>query len=257
MDTRDRLHLFYDAKYQAEASAPLREVVSYNGYPSNRFEACMRFFMNRFQGGDILELGAGSGLLAQSLIAHGLRFHSYTVSEIAESRLTGLARNLNDPRVRVIQLDAESIPEAEFSRYDAIIMLALIAQLIDPLGAMQQVRKLLRSGGFAFIETSNIAKFTRRAKLMSGRFPAISSTNEGLITYEGNPVGLHDEGHLHYFTFRSLSLMLIQRCGFSRVEKLSYFVGPKGRKMPGHRMGSRLARLWPEMFSEIVLVAYA
>lgn len=257
MDIRERLHLFYDAKYQDEAAAPLREVVGYDSFPSNRFETCLKFFMSRFQGGDILELGAGSGLLAHSLIAHGLRFDSYTLSEIAESRLKGLARNFSDPRVRIIQLDAESVPDEQFSRYDAIIMLALIAQLIDPLGAMQQVRKLLKPGGFVFIETSNVAKFTRRAKLMSGRFPAISSRNEGLLTYEGTPVGLHDEGHLHYFTFRSLSLMLTERCGFSKVEKLSYFVGPRGRKMFGHRIGSGLARAWPEMFSEIVLVAYA
>ena len=77
-----------------------------------------------------------------------------------------------------------------------------------------------------------------------------------LAARSGVVVALHDEGHLHYFTFRSLSLMLIERCGFSRVEKLGYFVGPNGQRIVGHKLADRLARFWPELFSEIVLVAY-
>ena len=257
MSSRERLHSFYDIKYKTEASAALDQSLEYKACPSNRFEACLKFFPRYFHSGDILELGAGSGLVARSLIEHGLTFNTYTLSEVAESRLKGLSQNFTDPRTRVVKLDAESIPDREVLKYDAIIMLALIAQLVDPLGAMQRIRKLLKPGGFVFLETPNIAKYSRRAKLLLGHFPAIASRNEGLISYEGKPVGLHDEGHLHYFTFRSLSLMLIERCGFSRVEKLGYFVGPNGQRIFGHQAGDFLVRLWPELFSEIVLVAYA
>lgn len=256
LSSKEKLHSYYDTKYQAEASASLDQLVEYKTCPSNRFEACVKFFPRYFRGGDILELGAGSGLVARSLIAHGLSFSTYTLSEVAESRLTGLSGNFTDPRTRIIELDAESIPDDHLHRYDAIIMLALIAQLVNPLGAMQRIRKLLKPGGFVFLETPNIAKYSRRAKLVLGRFPAIASRNEGLITYEGTPVGLLDDGHLHYFTFRSLTLMLIERCGFSRVEKLGYFVGPNGQRMFGHKLGDFSVRLWPELFAEIVLVAY-
>jgi SAM-dependent methyltransferase len=256
VSAKERLHFYYDTKYQAEASAPLDQLVEYKACPSNRFEACLKFFPSYFHGGDILELGAGSGLVARSLMAHGLTFNTYTLSEVAESRLKGLSQNFTDPRTRIVKLDAESIPDSEVLKYDAIIMLALIAQLVDPLGAMKRIRKLLKPGGFVFLETPNIAKYSRRAKLLLGRFPAIASRNEGLITYQGGPVGLHDEGHLHYFTFRSLSLMLTERCGFSRVEKLGYFVGPNGARMFGHKVADFLVRLWPELFAEIVLIAY-
>jgi SAM-dependent methyltransferase len=257
MSSNETLRLYHDNKYRADAFTTSVKVVECERYPSNRFEACVKFFLERFHGGDLLELGAGSGVVARSLIQHGLKFDTYTLSELSDNRLQGLRRNFADPRVRITKLDAESIPDSELSKYDSVIMLALIAQLIDPLGAMQRIRQMLRPGGFVFIETPNIAKFTRRAKLLAGRFPAIASRNEGLITYDGNAVDLHDEGHLHYFTFRSLTLMLIERCGFSRVEKLGYFVGPNGQQMFGHKIGDGLARLWPEMFSEIVLVAYA
>jgi SAM-dependent methyltransferase len=191
------------------------------------------------------------------LIAHGLKFDSYTLSEFSDARLEGLVAAIKDPRVSVLKLDAESLSAEKLPNYDAIIMLALIEHLIDPLGAMQRLRKLLKPGGFAFIDTPNIAKFTRRAKLLLGRFPATASRNEGLSTYEGNAVDLYDEGHLHYFTYRSLSSMLVKRCGFSTVEKFGYFTGPNGQRIVGHRLGNALSRLWPEMFSEIVLVANA
>jgi len=191
------------------------------------------------------------------LIAHCLKFDSYTLSEFSDARLDGLVRAFKDPRLRVLKLDAESLPAEKLRTYDAIIMLALIEHLTDPLGAMQRLRNLLKPGGFVLIDTPNVAKFTRRVKLLGGRFPSTASRNEGLTTYEGNNVDLYDEGHLHYFTYRSLSFMLTNRCGFSRVEKLGYFIGPNGQRLFGHRLADWLARRWPEMFSEVVLVAYA
>ena len=257
MSITGRLENHYDTKYDGERAGAAGQVLEYCSCPSNRHEACLKFLLSRFNGGDILELGAGSGLLAQSSIAHGLKFNSYTLSEFSDARLEGLSRTIKDPRLRVLKLDAESLPAEKLSTYDSIIMLAVIEHLMDPLGAMQHLRKLIKPRGFAFIETPNIAKFTRRAKLLLGRFPATASRNEGLTTYEGNAVDFYDEGHLHYFTYRSLSLMLVNRCGYSRVEKLGYFIGRNGQRVFGHRLGDRLSRLWPEMFSELVIVAYA
>ena len=134
------------------------------------------------------------------------------------------------------------------------MLLALIEHLFDPLRAMQRVRRWLRPGGFAFVDTPNIAKWTRRAKLLCGRFPATASQSEGLVTYEGGPTDLYDEGHLHYFTFASLTRMLTQRCGFSRVERVSYASAPH---LLGRRGSYALACLAPTLFSEIALVAYA
>ena len=257
MSQTGRLQGHYDSKYEGEKFSSSAKIVEYRSPPSNRHEFCLKFFLNHFKGGDILELGAGSGLIVRSLIAHGLKFNNYTLSELSGARLQGLLREFNDPRVRVLKLDAESLPSDNLPTYDAIIMLALIEHLIDPLGAMRSLHKLLKPGGFIFIDTPNLAKFTRRAKLLLGRFPATASRNEGLTTYDGKLVDLYDEGHLHYFTCRSLSLMLIERCGFSKIEKLGYFIGPNGQRIFGHRFADALARVWPEMFSEIVLVAYA
>jgi hypothetical protein len=54
---------------------------------------------------------------------------------------------------------------------------------------------------------------------------------------------LYDQGHLHYFTYRSLARVCLERAGFSRV--VSYGMGG----IPG--------RVWPELFSsEIFILAY-
>ena len=119
---------------------------------------------------------------------------------------------------------------------------------------MQRVRRWLRPGGFAFVDTPNVAKWTRRAKLLFGRFPSTASREEGLRTYDGRPVDLLDEGHLHYFTFSSLTRMLTQRCGFSRVERVPYASAPH---LVGRRVSYALACLAPGAFSEVCVVAYA
>ena len=250
----DELRRHYDLKYAAEASAVSLETIAPTAIPSDRFQACCRFFPEHFRGGEILELAAGSGLVARSLIASGLDFERYVASDFSQARLQGLEQTLRDPRVRVARLDAADIPDQELGHYDAVIMIALIEHLIDPLGVMQRARRLLKPGGFVYIDTPNVAKYTRRIKLLFGRFPATASRNEGLTTYDGKPVDLHDEGHLHYFTHRSLAAMLTQRCGFSRVEMLTYF---SGGRLLGRRLDHVLARLRPALFSELCLVAYA
>jgi SAM-dependent methyltransferase len=243
----------YDEKYADESAGGDQAVLAPSAWPCNRYEACLAAFPSRFRGGSVLEVGAGSGLLARSLMAAGVDFASYTASELSEMRLAGLRKRVSDPRVQVLQLDIEDPPDDLAARYDAVIMLALIEHLFDPLRAMRAVRRMLRPGGFAFVDTPNAAKYTRRLKLLFGRFPSTASRDEGLTTYDGRPVDLHDEGHLHYFTFRSLTRMLVERCGFSRVEKVPY---PTSPALFGRRADYALACLRPELFSELCLVAH-
>ncbi len=250
---RDGLLRHYDVKYAAEAAGAAASPIGQMRIPTDRFQACVHYFPRFFRGGDVLELAAGSGSIATRFLAGGLDCTSYTVSEVSETRLEGLRSSFSDPRVRVAALDAEQLPDSESDRYDAVLMVALIEHLVDPLRAMQGVRRLLRPGGFVYLDTPNVAKWTRRLKLLFGRFPSTASRDEGLVTYDGEPVDLHDEGHLHYFTYASLGRMLTERCGFARVEPLGY----ASSRLIGARVDHALARLRPQLFSELCLVAFA
>ena len=246
------LGAYYDARYAGEADGRTAEVVQPGPVPRNRFEACVLRVPQLFLGGALLEFGAGSGLVARSLLAGGLECDTYVVSERSEARLEGLRRSVVHPRVRAERIDAEAVPAELDGHFDAILMVALLEHLADPMGALVRIRRLLRPGGFLYLDTPNIAKYTRRLKLLFGRFPSTASRDEGLTTYDGQPVDLHDEGHLHYFTYRSLSRLLVERCGFSSVEKLPYFTG--GRLL-GARGDHALACAWPQLFAELCVVA--
>ena len=251
---QEPLKSFYDQKYEHEKGSSVIKPIRPVKTPVTRFEAVVRYFPQFFKGGEVLELASGDGIVAQSLIHSCQEITSFTATEFSLPRLENLKKNLRDSRLRVMVADAENLADDELGQYDAIIMVALIEHLIDPLGAMRNIRKLLKPGGFVYIDTPNIALFTRRIKLLLGQFPSTSSLNEGLTTYCGERVSLYDEGHLHYFTYRSLSLMLTQWCGFSRIVRLGY---PSGRIILGKSIQHFLAQLWPGLFSEVVLLAYA
>ena len=251
---KEILQQHYERKYADEMTTRSIESISKTRIPISRFEAVVKFFPQYFEGGDIIEIGAGSGNVAKTLLTSEVNICNYTLSDISMARVEGIRRNLDDDRVKILEIDAENISHSEYGNYDAVIMIALIEHLIDPLRAMQEVRKLLKPGGFVYIDTPNIAKFTQRIKLLLGRFPSTASMNEGLTTFSGEPADLYDEGHLHYFTYRSLSLMLLERCGFSRVSKLGY---PGGSKPLGKEIHHHLATIWPNLFSELAIIAHA
>lgn len=244
----------YERKYQNEDIGSIQNTIKDINFPGNRFEAAVKYFPKFFKSGDIIELGAGNGIVAKTLLESDLDILSYTVGDISLPRLRGMKNNIIDERLTITELDAEQIPESLYGKFDAVIMIALIEHLIDPMGAMQNIRKLLKPNGFVYIDTPNIAKYSRRIKLLFGKFPSTASVNEGLKMYSGQPVDLFDEGHLHYFTYRSLSLMLLQRCGYSRIRKLGY---PIASSKIGRHFWGFLARLHPDLFSELAIVSFA
>ena len=251
--TISQLKGHYDSKYAHEAQGQSTSLITGWEMPTDRFKAAVWAAHAYFKGGSILELGSGNGGVSRTLLATLPGLESYVASDWSEARVTGLRNGISDPRASVIQLDAEDIPSHFAEKFDAIIMVALIEHLIDPMSAMSKIRHALKPGGWVYVDTPNVAKWTRRLKLLAGQFPSTASRDEGLRTYEGGPVSLYDEGHLHYFTFRSLERMLKQYCGFSRVERVGHYVG---RFPLGDALGFELAKRLPTLLSDATVVAY-
>jgi len=243
----------YEEKYADEKSVESLEFIPYMKYPLNRFETCVKYFVDNFQReGTVLELGAGSGIVANSILKQNEKINKYIISDLSENRLEGVKRSLKDQRLSIKRIDVEDFDFESIEKVDAVIMIALIEHLIDPLGTMKRIKKVLKPGGFVYIDTPNIADYGARFKLLTGRFPSTASKYEGNLRYDNTPVTLYDEGHLHYFTFKSLSEMLIRYCGFAETRKHHQMIG---RRFLGKKIHYQLAKLWPEMFSSLVLIA--
>ena len=202
-----------------------------------------------------MELGGGEGVIARSLLATELGCSRYVLTDLSEPRVRRAANSIGDPRIETQILDIESsaFDGVNSERFDCVIMVALIEHLIDPIVAMKNVRAKLKPGGFVYVNTPNIAKWPRRARLMQGKFPSTGGSQEGLRTYGGDRVNILDGGHFHYFTFGALSRMLTEYCGYTQCRKLPYW---EGKRLLPKPLEGALATAWPEMFSELSLIAY-
>lgn len=255
--TTARLLEHYETRYRNDA----HEVVT--AYPlvkcpDNRFEATVKAMHQLFKGGSILEVGCGNGRIAKSLLDSGLPFDSYVMSDLSRPRAEAARAHLKDKRFEISILDIETAdnwPLAASQKFDAIMMVALIEHLVDPISAMARLRQHVKPGGFVYILTPNVARWTKRLALLAGKVPATASKQEGLVCFDGQPVDLLDCGHLHYFTFSNLSRMLTERCGFSHCVPMpsgkvpALAPNPLSRRWLRHGPGCSASWRWLPMLS--------
>jgi len=236
-NTKKRLERHYNQKYLHDCTT--HSVIPVMRFPCNRFQAAVKW---GGEGQRLLEIGTGNGNVLQSLASS---YEECSGTEISKPRLKLLkeivARNSN-VNILYHNIEHEVLPFPD-AYFDTVILVAVVEHLVDPLSALQEIYRVIKEGGRLIIDTPNFAKWTRRLKLFFGYFPATASKDEGLLNYDGTPTDLHDEGHLHYFTYRSLSKILRERVGFRRVIRHGYgTLGP-------------LCRAWPTLFSDIFVIA--
>jgi len=235
----------YDNKYRGTLEDKIQEI-KVTSVPKNRFEMTVACGVKN-SGGRYLEIGAGSGGTLYTLLNY---YDELVATELSPVRTQVLNKIFGDSKtedkIRIIcnniETDSLEYPDKYFN---TIVMNAVIEHLFDPIAVINKLYRLTSDGGRLIIGTPNIAKYTRRIKLLLGYFPSTASTAEGLICYdEHTPTDLYDEGHLHYFTYRSLGKILIERAGFKKIEFLGFGIPV-------------LSKIWPELFSDdVFIIAY-
>jgi ubiquinone/menaquinone biosynthesis C-methylase UbiE len=239
----NRLEEFYDNKYRGAPGTSPCLPVRLVKFPADRFEMTVKTASIN-SGGRYLEVGAGSGRTVLAVLDY---YSELVAMELSHERAQAMEKLFEavPTKVSVICSDIESNDVAFPDDYfDTIVMTAVIEHLVDPIDVLKKLRRILKPAGRLILCTPNIGKWTRRIKLLFGYFPSTASLREGLLCYDRRTeTVLLDEGHLHYFTFRSLISLCRQRAGFSAVEKFGF-----GKSL--------MSRAWPSLFSDVFIVAY-
>ena len=164
-------------------------------------------------GGQLLDIGCGNGYL---LYQFRQRYKTLIGLEFSQKRLAQAKVNLSGLDLVPVNGSAEKMGEIESNSIDRIISADTIEHIPDVYAAAAEMFRVLKPGGELVINTPNIAFVKKRMLLLFGRFPATSQPNEGI----GSDI-LFDGGHLHYFTFRSLR-MLLENAGFVPLHAIGF-----------------------------------
>ncbi len=200
----------YDEFYGSEIKKENFRHIAVGSWPRDRIEAIVAM---GGEGEKVLDIGCGSGML---LYQFRDTFKTLVGLEYSEHRLEQAKVNLADHNFIAVQGSAEDMADIESNSIDRIISADTIEHIPEVYSAASEMLRVLKPGGKLVINTPNIAFVKKRVFLLLGRFPSTSQKNEGI----GSDI-LFDGGHLHYFTYRSLRLVL-EKAGFVMEKKVGY-----------------------------------
>jgi SAM-dependent methyltransferase len=157
-------------------------------------------FASQLRVADILDYGCGDGEVTHELArATGAAVVGADVSQVA---VDACRRGLRTEKLEF----GRSLPFGDRS-FDLVFMAEVIEHLVDPAGALEEVRRILRPHGYLILSAPNLACLPNRLLLMIGVQPLFSEVSEEHIhgrwlrTFGqgGQPVG-----HLRLYTKRAL-----------------------------------------------------
>lgn len=112
--------------------------------PGRTWEATARAFAAMMRPGDVLDIGAGDGTIAQMLAP---RARSYSCVDRSESMIAAAKKRLGKHRnVRFHVADAHRLPH-EKAAFDTVLLLNVLAHTDSPAKVFTEVARVLRPGG--------------------------------------------------------------------------------------------------------------
>lgn len=105
-------------------------------------------------GKNVIDVGCGGGILAESMAKKGAIVTGIDLSEKAlkVADLHGLESGVS---VRYKNIPAEEMAEAEAGQYDVVTCMEMLEHVPDPSSIIRACTKLLKPGGYVFFSTLN------------------------------------------------------------------------------------------------------
>jgi len=184
-------------------------------------------------GGEILDIGCGTGFIGEKLIKKGCKVYGvdYSVNAVKKAKQKGIIAAAGDFTKKNV------FPGVKF---DGIILGEIIEHIIDTDAFLRDIKKRLKTGGYIIITTPNLATFGRRLLLLFGRNPHIE------YYYRADSAG-----HVKYFV-RDTLFDLLKYNGFT-IEKFTSDI--VNFNASGSVKSSLLARLWPGIGRTLIVKA--
>lgn len=148
----------------------------------------------------LLDVGCGDGV-----ITYFLRNKVKEIYGIDNSRKRLDKAKKLGIHTKLVNLDTQKIPyKANF--FDAVTCFDVIEHVYDPQKLVNDIYHVLKNGGILILSTPNI-RFSDHlyTLIFKGLFPKTSLDPE-----------VYDGGHIHFFTYKDIHLLL-ENAGFSEV----------------------------------------
>lgn len=194
-----------------------------------------RSLSNLDQDAKVLDVGAGSGVMADVLESIGIR--SRYAIEIDEQTREGLA----DRYVKT----AASLESLNEDRFSCVLLLDVLEHMAEPEEFLRQLERYLEPDAQLLLSLPNIAHWSIRLSLLAGRF-------------EYGERGILDRTHLQFFTKRRVKQLAESghyslRTLSATIEPIEFLLPSWAPELPGWEMLSRLrlsnADLLPGLFA--------
>jgi len=191
----------------------------------------------------LLDVGVFPGFFTMTLCRMGLKVQAVDLSPERMEPYAGEA-GLD---VRHCNVDSESFPFPDAS-FDAVLFTAVLEHLrVNPIQTAREIRRVLKPGGRALVQTPNLGYWRCRLKVLLGR-----SFDESPTQAYARLENLGHPGHIRVYEMAELE-ELLEYAGFAvEARRWTHF----GRRFPNSRgLLDRAFGVVPSMRRQLVVLA--